>query len=51
MQAKSLYKRVIVQLSGEALLGDTDFGIDPLVLTRLTEKCSALSSWVWKLVL
>ena len=33
-----LYKRVIVKLSGEALLGDTDFGIDPLVLTRLTQE-------------
>ncbi len=29
------YKRILVKLSGEALLGSTDFGIDPLVLKRI----------------
>ena len=28
------YKRILVKLSGEALLGTTEFGIDPLVLKR-----------------
>src|ERR1043165_3988789 len=29
------YKRILVKLSGEALLGSTDFGIDPGVLKRI----------------
>src|SRR4249919_2710072 len=29
------YKRILVKLSGEALLGTTDFGIDPGVLKRI----------------
>jgi uridylate kinase len=29
------YKRILVKLSGEALLGTTDYGIDPAVLKRI----------------
>ncbi|MBA1148134.1 UMP kinase [Ectothiorhodospiraceae bacterium WFHF3C12] len=29
------YKRILLKLSGEALLGDGDYGIDPAVLSRL----------------
>jgi uridylate kinase len=29
------YKRVLVKLSGEALLGEVDYGIDPLMLKRV----------------
>jgi len=29
------YKRILVKLSGEALLGNTEFGIDPQVLKRI----------------
>src|SRR5688500_8954100 len=29
------YKRILVKLSGEALLGTTEFGIDPTVLKRV----------------
>src|ERR1041384_2279015 len=29
------YKRILVKLSGEALLGSTEFGIDPMVLKRI----------------
>lgn len=31
----SKYKRILLKLSGEALTGDADFGIDPKVLDRL----------------
>src|SRR5215216_1805850 len=31
----SPYKRVLVKLSGEALLGDADYGIDPVMLKRV----------------
>ena len=32
------YKRILVKLSGEALLGTTDFGIDPVVLKRIASE-------------
>jgi uridylate kinase len=32
------YQRVLLKLSGEALAGERGFGIDPAVLTRLTEE-------------
>jgi uridylate kinase len=35
---KPLYKRVLLKLSGEALQGNTDFGIDPAVLDRLAHE-------------
>jgi uridylate kinase len=34
-QAKARYSRILVKLSGEALLGDGDYGIDPVVLKRI----------------
>ncbi|MFC3284350.1 UMP kinase [Litchfieldella rifensis] len=33
--AKSKYKRILLKLSGEALMGEHDFGIDPKVLDRM----------------
>lgn len=35
MSDKPLYKRVVLKLSGEALLGTNSFGIDPAVLHRM----------------
>lgn len=40
--SRPLYKRVILKLSGEALSGSTDFGIDPLILSRLTRELAAV---------
>ena len=34
-QTKPLYKRVLLKLSGEALMGDQAYGIDPKVLSRI----------------
>jgi uridylate kinase len=34
-QSKSKYSRILVKLSGEALLGSGDYGIDPAVLKRI----------------
>src|SRR2546430_17165214 len=34
-QAKARYSRILVKLSGEALMGDGDSGIDPAVLRRI----------------
>ena len=35
--APVLYQRVLLKLSGEALMGDGDFGIDPEVLARVAD--------------
>ncbi|HEY2273982.1 MAG TPA: UMP kinase [Steroidobacteraceae bacterium] len=34
-QAKPHYTRILVKLSGEALLGESDYGVDPTVLKRI----------------
>ncbi len=36
------FKRILLKLSGEALLGDKDFGIDPQVLNRLAKEIKVL---------
>lgn len=38
MAAATKYKRILLKLSGEALLGDAPYGIDPKVLTRLARE-------------
>jgi uridylate kinase len=35
MSSNSKFQRILVKLSGEALLGNTDYGIDPAVLKRI----------------
>ncbi|MDX1319984.1 MAG: UMP kinase, partial [Oceanospirillum sp.] len=39
----SQYKRILLKLSGEALMGEQNFGIDPKVLNRMALE-------VWQLV-
>ncbi|MGB1580471.1 MAG: UMP kinase, partial [Nevskiales bacterium] len=34
------YRRILVKLSGEALMGDADYGIDPAVIERLAVEIS-----------
>ncbi len=38
MPAEIKYKRILLKLSGEALMGEADYGIDPKVLTRLARE-------------
>lgn len=38
------YKRVLLKLSGEALMGDRSFGIKPIVLERLTQEIKEVVS-------
>ncbi len=40
--AEVAYQRILLKLSGEALLGDADYGIDPAVLRRLAAEVHAL---------
>ncbi len=39
---KSVYKRILLKLSGEALMGDQEFGIDPVVMKRVAEEVAEL---------
>ncbi len=41
---KSKYKRVLLKLSGEALMGEKDFGIDPSVLKRVAQQIKHVMS-------
>ncbi len=38
------YGRVMLKLSGEALMGETDYGIDPMVISRIAEEVSDVVS-------
>jgi uridylate kinase len=40
----SRYKRILVKLSGEALLGSSDYGIDPAVLKRIASEIIEIQS-------
>src|SRR5262245_24422130 len=33
-KARTIYKRILLKVSGEALMGDRDYGIDPNMLQR-----------------
>ncbi len=41
---KPVYKRVLLKLSGEALMGKADFGIDPEVIFRFAKEIAELSA-------
>ena len=38
MTAPLAYRRVLLKLSGEALMGDEDYGIDPKILQRIARE-------------
>jgi uridylate kinase len=40
--AKPAYRRILVKLSGEALMGEADYGIDPAFLRRLAAEIAAV---------
>lgn len=39
---KPIYRRILLKLSGEALMGDEEFGIDPKVLDRMAQEIKEL---------
>lgn len=43
-ESNPIYKRVLLKLSGEALMGSQDSGIDPDILNRIAEEISELLS-------
>jgi uridylate kinase len=40
--SQPIYRRILLKLSGEALMGRSDFGIDPVVLDRLAREISEI---------
>ncbi|NOQ94433.1 MAG: UMP kinase [Methylophaga sp.] len=41
---KPVYKRILLKLSGEALMGNAEFGIDPEVISRFANEIAELSA-------
>jgi uridylate kinase len=41
---KPMYKRILLKLSGEALMGDADYGIQPEVISRFAQEIAELSA-------
>ena len=41
-QPKQLYRRVLLKLSGEALMGEQDYGLDPAVVDRIAAEIKAV---------
>ena len=41
---KAIYKRILLKLSGEALMGDQGYGIDPATITRVAEEIKDVSA-------
>jgi uridylate kinase len=42
MSTKPVYRRILLKLSGEALMGDEGFGIDPKILDRMAQEIKEL---------
>ena len=42
MSSRPAYSRVLLKLSGEALMGDQGYGVDPAVVTRIAEEIAAI---------
>ncbi len=43
MSQATLYKRVLLKLSGEALMGELDYGIDPAMIKRVAEEVKTVT--------
>ena len=43
MAAEEIYKRILLKLSGEALLGGEDYGIDPVIIHRIATEISEVA--------
>jgi len=41
-QSQPVYKRILLKLSGEALMGEGDFGIDPTIIKRVATEVKAI---------
>jgi len=41
---RPVYRRILLKLSGEALLGDEDYGIDPRIIARIASEIAEVAS-------
>jgi uridylate kinase len=47
--AKPAHKRILLKLSGEALMGDDAFGINRATIVRMVEEIAEWSrAWAWR---
>ena len=44
---KPAYKRVLLKISGEALMGDTGFGLHPPAVERIAAEVKTLHKVIW----
>src|SRR4029434_8759561 len=44
MSETPVYKRILLKLSGEALMGDRGYGIDPVIITRIAQEINHVHS-------
>jgi len=49
--SKACFKRILLKLSGEALMGEKGYGIDPVTVNYMAEEIKKLMNWVLKLLL
>jgi len=46
-----VYKRILLKLSGESLMGDNNFGLDPSVISRYAQEIKTIVDlgveWPW----
>ena len=42
--AKSIYKRILLKLSGEALMGDDAFGVNPETINKIVTEIKLVKS-------
>jgi uridylate kinase len=42
MPADLIYRRVLLKISGEGLMGDRDYGLDPVVVARIADEIEAV---------
>lgn len=42
MPSAPIYRRILLKLSGEALMGEVDYGVDPDIIARLAEEIRAV---------
>jgi len=43
MSATALYRRVLLKISGEALMGEREYGLDPAMVTRIASEVKAVN--------
>lgn len=44
MASSAIYRRVLLKISGEALMGDKDFGLDPVTVNRIAGEIASVHS-------